>query len=72
MKANSGIPLDQWSGSGATKALYDSIVAFNETTTKQTRTLLRLTWVIAGLTVVMTAGVILQIYLAARQLGILH
>ena len=61
MLANSGIPLGQWSGSDATKALHQSINEFNEVTTKQTRTIIRLTWAILFLTAVMTVAVILQL-----------
>ena len=61
MLANSRIPLGQWSGSDATKALHQSINEFNEVTSKQTRTIIRLTWAILFLTAVMTVAVILQL-----------
>ncbi len=60
----SGIPLDEWSGSGATKALHETIREFNEATTRQTKHLIVLTYVIAILTLVMTVGVGVQIWLA--------
>ena len=61
MLANSRIPLGQWSGSDATKALHQSINEFNEVTSKQTRTIIRLTWAILFLTAVMSVAVILQL-----------
>ncbi len=61
MPRESGIPLGQWSGSDATKALHQSINEFNEVTSKQTRTIIRLTWAILFLTAVMTVAVILQL-----------
>jgi len=64
-----GIPLSEWSGSGATKQLEETIKKFNEETSRQTRQLLILTWVIAILTFVMTVGVGLQIYLAISTLS---
>ena len=62
-----GIPLSEWSGSGATKALHEAIREFNATTSRQTNTLIRLTWVIAGLTAVMTVAVMFQIAIALRS-----
>jgi hypothetical protein len=59
-----GIPLGQWSGSDATNALRESIEQFNAKTGRQTRWLLRLTWVIAFLTLVMAIGLGVQIYMA--------
>lgn len=64
------IPLSELSGSGATRELHETIRQFNETTTKQTRQLLILTWVIAVLTTIMTIGVGLQIYLAWKAFAI--
>ena len=66
--ANSGIPLGQFSGSDAINALHQSITAFNEATSKQTVTLIRLTWTMTVLTVVMTVSVVVQIYLGFRTL----
>jgi hypothetical protein len=64
MMANSGIPLGEWSGSNATRELESTIREFNASAERQTRQMLRLTWVIAALTAVMTVGVVVQIYLA--------
>jgi len=61
-----GIPLSQWSGSGATDELRKVIIEFNEQSSKQTRQLMVLTWVIAGLTFIMTVGVGVQIWYAAH------
>lgn len=62
--AKSGIPLDQWSGASATNELHETIKAFNETASTQTRTLVRLTWALVGLTVVLVLGLAVQIVLA--------
>jgi hypothetical protein len=62
------IPLGQWSGSDATNALHETIKKFNEQSEKQTAQMLALTKVIAWLTVVMLAGVAVQIYLAVEAL----
>src|SRR5258705_9762933 len=59
-----GIPLGQWSGSDATNALRESIERFNAKTVRQTTWLLRLTWTIAALTLVMAIGVGVRIYTA--------
>lgn len=67
--APGGIPISEWSGSGATKQLEETIKKFNEETSKQTRQLLILTWVMTILTVLMTIGVVIQIYLAIRSIG---
>jgi len=60
------IPLSEWSGSGATRELHETIKAFNEASAKQTRQLLILTWVIAVLTTTMTIGLGIQIWLAIK------
>ena len=60
------MPLDQWNGSDATKALHATIKAFNEQSSKQTDQMLKLTRWITGLTVVMTVGLAIQIYLALQ------
>ena len=57
-----GIPLSEWSGSGATRELHETIKSFNEVTTRQTTWLLRLTWAITALTLVMTIAVLVQVY----------
>jgi hypothetical protein len=59
-----GSPLGQWSGSDATNALREAIERFNAKTAWQTTWLLRLTWAIAALTLVMAIGVGVQIYTA--------
>lgn len=61
---NSSIPLGQWSGAEATRELEQTIREFNAAAERQTRQMLRLTWVIVGLTAVMTIGVAAQIILA--------
>ena len=62
------IPLGQLSGSDATKELHETIKQFNIETSRQTRQLLVVTWVIAILTFVMAVGVGVQIYLAWKPL----
>jgi len=63
------IPLSEWSGSGATNELHDTIRRFNAEASRQTRQLLILTWVIAALTAVTAVGVAVQICLAWRALS---
>lgn len=62
------VPLSEWSGSGATRELHETIKQFNDATTKQTRQMLILTWVIAILTAIMAIGVGVQIYLAWKAI----
>ena len=61
------IPLDEWSGAGATKELHKTIVALNEATTKQTNAMVALTWAITIMTFVMMVGVGAQIFIALDQ-----
>jgi hypothetical protein len=63
-----GIPLGQWSGSDATKSLKATIRQFNQQSDRQTQTMLRLTWAMLGLTVVMTVAVGVQIWLTLIQM----
>jgi hypothetical protein len=58
---DSGIPLSEWSGSGATDGLRAVIVEFSETAEAQTRTMIRLTKLIAWLTVVLVIGLVIQV-----------
>jgi hypothetical protein len=60
------IPLSEWSGSGATRELHETIRKFNEVTSRQTQEILKLTRVIAFLTFVMAVGLAIQIFLALR------
>jgi hypothetical protein len=64
--ANSGIPLSEWSGSGAVRELHESIKQFNDVATEQGRTMIRLTRWIRVLTIVMTLAVLVQIALMWR------
>ncbi len=61
-----GIPLDEWSGSGATKALHAAVDKYAAESKRQTKHLIGLTWAIVGLTVVLLFAVGVQIYLAVR------
>lgn len=60
------LPLGQWSGSDATNALHETIKAFNAASARQAKWMLGLTWAIAGLTLVMAAGLGVQIWHATR------
>jgi hypothetical protein len=60
-KKSSGIPLEIWSGSHATEELHKTIKEYQQVETKQTRTLIRLTRVIAALTLVMLGSLVVQI-----------
>lgn len=62
------IPLSEISGSGATRELHASIKEFNDKSSRQTRQLIILTWVIAALTGLMLICVIVQIVLATMAL----
>ena len=64
MQESKGIPLGEWSGSDATKELTETLKTFNESSGKQTRQLIILTWVIAILTFFMLIGLIIQVYMA--------
>ena len=59
------IPMGEF-GSDATNALHETIKAFNTASARQTKWMLRLTWVIAVLTLVMAVGLGVQICLALR------
>jgi hypothetical protein len=61
-----GIPLGQWSGSDAKERHRETIEASNLQAEKQTRTMVRLTWVIAALTLVMVIVGALQVWIAVR------
>ena len=56
--------MGQWSGSDATNALHETIKQFNEQSSRQTDQMLKLTRVMAWLTVAMFIGLIVQIAMA--------
>lgn len=62
--ARGSIPIGQLSGSDAINALHETLKTFNEQANRQTRHLIVLTYVIAGLTAVMLVGLGVQIYLS--------
>ncbi|MCU7812524.1 MAG: hypothetical protein KZQ77_15050 [Candidatus Thiodiazotropha sp. (ex Notomyrtea botanica)] len=62
-----GIPLDQWSGSGATKELEKTVVSLSEASERQTRHIIKLTYAMLILTFVMACMVAVQIYIALQQ-----
>jgi hypothetical protein len=63
-KASGGIPIGKWSGSDATEALRETLVTYSEATAKQTAQLIRLTWALVILTVLLFVGLVVQIVLA--------
>jgi hypothetical protein len=65
MMANSGIPLSEWSGSGATRELHETIKQFNATAERQSAEMVALTRQLKWLTWAMLFAVVVQIYLAA-------
>lgn len=62
---NSGIPVSEWSGSGATRELHGTIKAFVEASDKQSTEMIRLTRQLKWLTWAMLFAVVVQIFLAA-------
>jgi hypothetical protein len=59
--AKSGIPLSEWSGSGATKHLEETVTALNERTEAQTAEMIRLARTLTRMTAVMAVAVVVQI-----------
>ena len=57
------IPLDQWNGSDATRELTRTIISLNEAADRQNRSMIRLTWAIAVMTLVMLIGVAVQLWI---------
>ena len=64
--AQGGIPLSEWSGSGATRELHETIKQFNAAAERQTAQMLALTRQIKWLTWAMLLAAAVQIYLAAK------
>ena len=54
------LPLDEWSGSKATTDLQRSLEEQHAVSSRQTRTMLRLTWLITVLTAATLALVVVQ------------
>ena len=63
MPEKRGIPLGEWSGADATKALHEAIDRHKELSSRQTRHIIALTWAIMVLTVMMLFAVLAQIYI---------
>jgi hypothetical protein len=59
-----GIPLSEWSGSGATDRLRETVETYSEATTKQTAELIRLSRRLVLLTGLLFIGLIVQVVLA--------
>ena len=66
--AKSSIPLDEFSGSGATDRLHLTIREFNEAATAQTDQMIKLTRLMLVLTVLLFVGLIVQIVVAILAL----
>ena len=64
--AQGGIPLGEWSGSNAVKELHATIRDFVKCSNRSAKWMVRLTCVIAVLTLVMVAAVLVQILVALR------
>lgn len=65
----SGIPISEWSGSGATDHLRETISEFNATTAEQTAQLVRLTKALVVLTALLFVGLLVQVVLAIINLA---
>jgi len=59
--ASSGIPLSEWSGSGATRELHETIRKEIDATNKQSKIILKLTWATVFLGVVQVFATIVQL-----------
>jgi hypothetical protein len=59
-----GLPVDEYSGAYATKALHETIKDFVRSSDHAARRMIRLTWAIAVLTVMMLVAVVTQIVIA--------
>jgi hypothetical protein len=62
--ARGGIPLGQWSGSDAVEALHRAIDDHQKISGRQTTHMIRLTYAMLFLTIVMLFGLGIQIWLA--------
>ena len=62
------VPLNVWNGSIATEQLENTIKAFNAAADKQTKTMVRLSWAMLWLTVVMAVAVGVQIWLTLKDM----
>jgi len=61
-----GIPISEFSGSGATMAMHATLKTFITQSERQTDKLIKLTWAIVALTVVLVIGLAIQLWLAAQ------
>jgi hypothetical protein len=59
-----GIPISEWSGSGATERLRETVAEYSEQTARQTNQLIWLTRALVGLTCVLVIGLVIQVVLA--------
>jgi hypothetical protein len=62
------IPLDEWSGAAATKALHDTIKEFVRSSDQASHRMVQLTWAIAVLTIMMFGAVVAQIVIALKYM----
>lgn len=58
------VPLSEWSGSGATDRLRETLDEYNRATARQTAQLIRLTRALVVLTVLLLVGLVVQIWVA--------
>jgi hypothetical protein len=63
-----GIPLEEWSGAGATKELHATIKEFVRSSDQASRRMVQLTWAIVALTVMMLVAVVVQIVIALKAI----
>jgi hypothetical protein len=61
------MPLYGPSSKGAVEDLHKTIKEFNDRASRQSDTMIRLTWVIAVLTLLLFLGLLVQIWLAVRK-----
>jgi hypothetical protein len=61
-----GVPLSEWSGSASTDALHQTIKEFNSTTSKQSQTMVYLSWAMAVLAFASLVASGVQIWLTLR------
>jgi hypothetical protein len=61
-----GIPLDEWSGAGATRELHATMKDFVRSSDQASRRMIQLTWAIIVLTIMMLFAVVTQIAIMLR------
>lgn len=69
MRHNPGSSEGRFSGSAATAELRKTIETFNTAATKQAAEMIRLTWILVALTIVLTVGLGVQLAVAFDLIG---